>query len=181
MTTRSALVGVVLGVVLLGYGVASAAPADRSDGLTFPVHVQSPDQGVFDGSVHVSSFGVAGDKIVARGLLTGTLVDENGVTTAIVRTVSLPLILPGATVRTAESVAAAASCGILHLELGPLDLDLLGLVVHLDKVVLDISAEPGSGNLLGNLLCAITGLLDGTGINLGLLSNLLNQLLALLT
>lgn len=179
MTTRSALVGVVLGVVLFGYGVASAAPADRSNGLTFPVHVQSPDQGVFDGSVHVSSFGVAGDKVVARGLLTGTLVDENGVTTAIVRTVSLPLILPGATV--AESVAAAASCGILHLELGPLDLDLLGLVVHLDKVVLDISAEPGSGNLLGNLLCAITGLLDGTGINLGLLSNLLNQLLALLT
>ena len=54
----------------------------------------------------------------------------------------------------------AARC--LHLELGPLDLDLLGLVVHLDPVHLDITAVPGAGNLLGNLLCAVAGLLDGT-------------------
>ena len=53
---------------------------------------------------------------------------------------------------------------MLHLVLGPLDLDLLGLVVHLDKVVLDITAVPGAGALLGNLLCAVVGLLDGTGI-----------------
>src|SRR5439155_22364007 len=56
----------------------------------------------------------------------------------------------------------ANACPILHLELGPLDLNLLGLVVHLDRVVLDITAVPGSGNLLGNLLCAIAHLLDMT-------------------
>jgi hypothetical protein len=75
-------------------------------------------------------------------------------------------------------VTALATCDILHLVLGPLDLNLLGLVVHLDQVVLDITAETGSGNLLGNLLCAITGLLDGGGgANL---VELLNTMLALL-
>ena len=71
---------------------------------------------------------------------------------------------------------------MLHLVLGPLDLDLLGLVVHLDKVVLDITAVPGAGALLGNLLCAVVGLLDGTGIGglSGILTNLLNAILGIL-
>ncbi|HET8588491.1 MAG TPA: hypothetical protein VFM01_02580 [Nakamurella sp.] len=69
-----------------------------------------------------------------------------------------------------------ATCPILHLELGPLDLDLLGLRVHLDQVVLDVTAVPGPGNLLGNLLCAVAGLLDGLDLG-GLLGNLLQQLI----
>ena len=77
---------------------------------------------------------------------------------------------------------SAVSCDVLHLVLGPLDLDLLGLVVHLDKVVLDITAVPGAGALLGNLLCAVVGLLDGTGIGglSGILTNLLNAILGIL-
>jgi hypothetical protein len=67
-------------------------------------------------------------------------------------------------------------CPILHLELGPLDLNLLGLRVQLNQVVLDITAIPGPGNLLGNLLCAIAGLLDGVDLS-GILGNLLQNLL----
>jgi hypothetical protein len=67
-------------------------------------------------------------------------------------------------------------CPILHLELGPLDLDLLGLEVHLDRVVLDIRAQPGPGNLLGNLLCAVVALLDGVDLS-GFLADLLQRLL----
>jgi hypothetical protein len=77
------------------------------------------------------------------------------------------------------AAAALGSCDILNLVLGPLDLNLLGLKVHLDKVVLNITAIAGAGNLLGNLLCAVAGLLDGSGI-LGQLSTLLNQILAVL-
>jgi hypothetical protein len=69
---------------------------------------------------------------------------------------------------------ALATCGILNLVLGPLDLDILGLKVHLDRVVLNIVAQSGAGNLLGNLLCAVAGLLDGG------LSGLLSQVRALL-
>jgi hypothetical protein len=76
------------------------------------------------------------------------------------------------------------TCAILHLELGPLDLNLLGLEVILDDcaggpVVVDITAETGKGNLLGNLLC---GLLGGGGIDLGAtLGSILDQLLGALT
>jgi hypothetical protein len=76
-----------------------------------------------------------------------------------------------------------ATCPILHLDLGPLDLNLLGLHVHLNEVVLDVEAIPGPGNLLGNLLCAIAGLLDGIdlgGVLGGLLQNLIDALIRLL-
>ena len=67
-------------------------------------------------------------------------------------------------------------CPILHLELGPLDLNLLGLRVQLNQVVLDVDAIPGPGNLLGNLLCAVAGLLDGVDLG-GVLGNLLQNLI----
>jgi hypothetical protein len=74
------------------------------------------------------------------------------------------------------AVSAAAICPILHLDLGPLTLDLLGLNIDLSRVILDITAVSGAGNLLGNLLCAVTGLLDNpTG-----LAALLNQILDIL-
>jgi hypothetical protein len=72
------------------------------------------------------------------------------------------------------------ACDILHLELGPLDLNLLGLRVQLDDcaggpVVVDITGERGRGNLLGNLLC---GLLNSGRVGLGsLLGDILGQLL----
>ena len=63
------------------------------------------------------------------------------------------------------------ACDILHLELGPVDLTLLGLEVILDDceggpVVLDVSAERGPGNLLGNILCGLLGR-SGLGSTLG--------------
>ena len=56
------------------------------------------------------------------------------------------------------------SCAILSLVLGPLHLDVLGLVIDLNRVVLNIVGQTGAGNLLGNLLCALTGILDGSVI-----------------
>jgi hypothetical protein len=75
--------------------------------------------------------------------------------------------------------AALGSCDVLNLVLGPLDLNLLGLKVHLDKVVLDVTAVAGAGNLLGNLLCAVTHLLDDGSLagDLSKLVDLLNQIL----
>jgi len=57
-------------------------------------------------------------------------------------------------------------CPILHLALGPINLDLLGLNVDTSKICLDITAHEGSGNLLGNLLCDVSHLLDG-GTSIG--------------
>lgn len=74
---------------------------------------------------------------------------------------------------------ASGTCPILNLVLGPVDLNLLGLMVHLNQVVLTITAQSGPGNLLGNLLCTVANLLNG-GTLLGALANLLNQILSLL-
>jgi hypothetical protein len=80
-----------------------------------------------------------------------------------------------------SAVAAGAACQVLDLVLGPLDLNLLGLKVHLNRVVLNIEADPGAGALLGNLLCAVAGLLDGPSLLEQLrLSNVLNRILSIL-
>ena len=44
--------------------------------------------------------------------------------------------------------------------LNPIDLNLLGLRVATSRIEALIEAVPGANALLGNLLCAITGLLD---------------------
>jgi len=56
--------------------------------------------------------------------------------------------------------SAQAGCEILNLNIQPIDLDLLGLVVHTDTIHAVVTAVPGAGKLLGNLLCAVAGLLD---------------------
>jgi len=61
-------------------------------------------------------------------------------------------------------------------------LNLLGLAIHLNQIVLTITAVPGAGNLLGNLLCAVANLLNGGSLStlLSNLANLLNQIIAAL-
>ncbi len=123
---------------------------------------------------------------VVQGDVTATLRRSNGrlVGHAVRHDVVLPVNAPGAHTRRTAMAAQAASCTILHLVLGPLNLNLLGLAVHLNRVVLDITANSGSGNLLGNLLCAVAHLLDNTSPSLTdllQLSSLLNRIIGLLT
>jgi hypothetical protein len=114
----------------------------------------------------------------ARGLINGVVHNADGSTKtfSVMRTMRVKSVNGDAV--NARTANARAACDILNLVLGPLDLDLLGLQVHLDRVVLNIVAQSGAGNLLGNLLCAVAGLLDG-GLQgaLGRLVQLLNQIL----
>ncbi len=122
----------------------------------------------FTGTLEVSKIAQRNGELVALGTVTGTVTDALGGTVATAnQSVTLPVNI------------VTATCDILELTLGPLDLNLLGLIVHLDTVHLEIDAESGPGNLLGNLLCAVAGLLDGAG-PLGAIANLLNQILAIL-
>jgi hypothetical protein len=131
-----------------------------------PINGTTADGGTFVGTFDLARFAVKEGQLVALGILNGTLKNAAGVVIGQVRNVAAELGVG----------AATGSCTILHLELGPLDLDLLGLVVHLNRVVLDITAVPGPGNLLGNLLCAIANLLN-TRAPLDILSDALNGLL----
>ncbi|HEY4452330.1 MAG TPA: hypothetical protein VGN13_12145 [Solirubrobacteraceae bacterium] len=54
----------------------------------------------------------------------------------------------------ATTSAVGPTCPILNLVLGPLHLDLLGLVVDLNQVHLTVNAEP-NGGVLGSLFCGL--------------------------
>jgi hypothetical protein len=164
---------------------APAAPSPRAENaagsLTSEVSGTFTDAlgglGAVTGTFSPTKFANQGGEIVATGILTSTLTDSVGslVGTA-QKSVTMAVELP-----TGGQPNARIACDVLNLVLGPLHLDLLGLVVDLNRVVLDIVAQSGAGNLLGNLLCAITNLLNG-GLNLplGFLTQLLNQILAIL-
>jgi hypothetical protein len=57
---------------------------------------------------------------------------------------------------------AAPECPILNLQLGPIDLNLLGLRVQTSPICLRITAVPGA--LLGDLLCGLANALSGIGL-----------------
>ena len=166
-------------VMLVGAGTASAqsttsVPASQKVAITGA----AKNGKTFTGTYAIKRFEKSGGKLVAVGTLTGKLKGR----TVKRSNVAIPASLTGSG-NSSGAQSAQASCSILHLVLGPLDLNLLGLRVQLNTVRLDITAVPGAGNLLGNLLCALTGILDQNGALTGALNNLasaLNALLALL-
>jgi hypothetical protein len=160
---KNLTMAVIIALSSMASWSASPAEAQTGSGLTIPITGTSAG-GSFDGTFTLIRFVSNSGALAAVGTLTGTLTTAAGETVGIVRNLTLPVTIGDAT------------CDILHLELGPLSLDLLGLQVDLSRIVLDITAQAGAGNLVGNLLCGVAGLLD----NPGGLAKLLNQILAIL-
>jgi hypothetical protein len=164
---------VLVGAFLIGPLTADAKPpANAGDGaLTTDVTGTFTDAlggtGTFVSTFTAQQFSSSGGTLTVLGTVTGTLTDSTGA------------VLGTATQQITTAVQATATCEILTLTLGPLDLDLLGLVVYLDQVNLEITAEQGPGNLLGNLLCAVAGLLDN-GLSLNIVADLLNTIIDVL-
>ena len=178
MTPRLRLSMIVLtvlaamGLSFAGAGVAGAAPSAPAAAAPVPALATpitgTADNGSFAGTFTPSKFSAQNGNLLATGVLTGTVSDSSGAAIGTVtRTVTMPATI------------AAVTCQVLNLVLGPLHLDLLGLVIDLNQVHLLINVVQAPGNLLGNLLCAITHLLDGTP-TAGGLAALLNAILALL-
>ena len=134
----------------------------------------------FEGDLTLKRFIKRNGKLKAVGRLDGTVFTRSGGERGVVenKKVRVPVKIRDGRNLAARSTVLA-TCDILRLVLGPLDLNLLGLRVQLNRVVLNITAEAGPGNLLGNLLCAVAGLLDRGGL-LGILRNLLNAILDVL-
>jgi hypothetical protein len=135
----------------------------------------------FDGQMRFTNFQVvqgATNSVVANGVLKGQFKDASGKTIATLDgagfTAPVSDINTGGTAPaggfTAQAIPLPTGCTILNLVLGPLQLNLLGLVLTIpDVVTIDLTAVPGGG-LLGDLLCAVANLLSG-GLG-GLLGNL---------
>jgi hypothetical protein len=140
--------------------------------LIFPANQAMPGGTYTLTSIQVTRFNYTGvNQLTVDGVF--TFRDAAGAT----RTenfVNAPATLKGSRAPT------AAVCDILTLDIGAIHLDLLGLVVDLAPVNLDITAVSGPGNLLGNLLCAVAGLLDANPGNFSGITALLTQINALL-
>ena len=159
-------------VTMFAFAPTNLAEAKKGSTFSVPVTGTFTDAlggtGTFVGSLLLQSFKVQNGAIVAVGTLTGTLTDSVG---TVLGTTTQQVTLPVSNM--------SATCQVLHLELGPLDLNLLGLMVHLDKVVLDITAQQGGG-LLGDLLCSLADLISNGSASLNSILTFLNNILALL-
>jgi hypothetical protein len=164
--------GSVSGAALAVAGVAGLSTPHRAMAqgvLEFPVIFEGV-LGSFEGLFTVTEFAIQQGQLVALGTLTGDVFDAAGNLLGPIDPLALAIpFLDG---------ISGTTCEILTLVLGPLHLELLGLVVDLNQIVLEITGETGS--LLGDLLCSIADLLSGNGGALGRLRNLLNQLLGAL-
>ena len=163
MNRRKAMLGVAAGS-LAATTVSFAQNAQGNQGNRGPIGTNlltslPGGQGTFA----IQRFAAVGGVLNAIGTLTAA----NGwVTTLAVPASVQPPLAPD----------PPLTCPILTLTLGPINLNLLGLVVSVPTpITINIVAIPGPGNLLGNLLCAIANLL-----NSGPLATILNQLVALL-
>ena len=138
-------------VGLIAAPAVSAAPPSRGAALTEEVTGTIVATGAeYTGTLTVENIRRVGDQLVADVSLT-----------RLTGTTPVPMQL---------------GCDILTLDVGAIFLDLLGLQVDIAPISIDITAVPGAGNLLGNLLCAVAGLLDGPSP----LGTLIDRLLAII-
>jgi len=168
-------------VVLGAAGTASAAQQPATTPLTKKVALTGNKQ--FKGTYTIDRFTTRNGKMVAVGTVKGKL-RKNGKTKSVRKSgVRMPASLlgagPASGAKASQLPNLPGACQVLNLVLGPINLNLLGLVVRTNQINVRIDAVPGAGNLLGNLLCGITGILNPTGA-LGQLTGALNQLTAAL-
>lgn len=144
------------------------APADLLTNIN--VTQTLADGSTLAGLLTITELGLVDGALVATGTLVGTVTSPLGVVTQFTQTFTDTAL---------SLIGSAGACDILTLDLGPIFLDLLGLQVDLSAINLDIVAQSGPGNLLGNLLCAVAHLLDGPGALAGIL-NILGQINSIL-
>ena len=141
-------------------------------GLTVPVNTTLSVAGIAHevvGTIGITHIDVTETRdLLADGLFKGTI---DGVAVTQYFT-DVPLDLSRTAPATADAVIQSQHlgdneigvCDVLFLDIGPIHLDLLGVVLDVAPIVIDLDAQAGPGNLLGNLLCALLGLLDGAAL-----------------
>jgi hypothetical protein len=191
--------GLVL-LLLAGVMPAAAETTHPQAVLTLPAVGAFRGGGDFEGTISINRFEQRENQVVAIGFVAGVLTRGNhkigtGVTgekewpvairsggIVIARghasgTVKPSLIAfsPGTRSAGRYVLAQAASCPVLDVALGPINVNLLGFEVALGAVALNIGGEMGTP--LGDLVCSASDLLG----RVAEVVNLLNSLLGLIT
>jgi hypothetical protein len=175
---------------------AAAARADQParNALVLPLTGAASGGVTFNGAVAVQRFLQRDGQVFAIGAVSGNLSGPAG---PIGTSISLPVAFPvrvgnGLTARAERGfirpvslsardsgarvmLAQATTCGVLHLDLGAVNLNLLGVVVTTTPVTIDINGD--TGGALGNLVCTVLSTVN----NVVGLVNSLNSILGLVT
>ena len=172
----------------------SAEPPQAPKALILPLTGVGTDGVTFNGTVAVQRFVQRNGQVFAIGAVSGSLSGPTGpIGTSIYLPVAFPVrVGPGVIARADHGLiqpaslsaahygvhmifAQASTCGVLHLELGSVNLNLLGVMVATTPVTIDVNGD--TGGPLGNLVCAILATVN----NVVGLVNLLNSLLGVVT
>jgi hypothetical protein len=186
MRLRMLVVAAVTSLALVAVGVPVASAANGTSKppkvtsiaplYKLPVSGAAKNGKKFSGTYAIQRFVVKSGKVYSVGTLKGRLKGRKVTRYGVMIPASLKGGANGAQ-------TSQATCQVLHLVLGPINLNLLGLRITLGggpnanlPIVLDITAVRGGG-ILGDLLCGLTDSLSGT---LGQLNGQLQQLAATL-
>jgi hypothetical protein len=184
--------GVALTSVLLLAGTY-ASPAEAqllgsTTPLAVPVTGSVTGGGTFVGTLSIQRFAVQGTATVAVAAIAGAIVNapagvevQTGVRTNINLPVTVSAGLPIAyRSRSGGPVLMRVSqvCGsAAHIQIGGSMVDLAGAQVMLNPVALDVGAN--AGGLIGSLVCQVLGLVGNPTMLVGVLNQLLAQLVGL--
>jgi hypothetical protein len=142
---RGLLALAVLALTLVvGASTAAAAPAPARSGA------DAPAAGNVQVRFVMKKFVRQGKKLVAQGEAIATYTPVTGAPTTVTKPFNATVVTGGR-----SFAALQRTCSVLSLVVGPLDLNLLGLMVHLDKVTLNITAQ-SNGGVLGSLFCSLS-------------------------
>ena len=172
---------------------ASKAEPPSPKALVLPLAGTGANGETFSGTVAVQRFVQKDGHVYAIGIVSGSLSGPLGpIGTAVYLPAAFLVRVNGQTARVEDGrihpaslsapghgarlmLVQATTCGVLHLDLGAINLNLLGVVVTTTPVTIDINGD--TGGPLGALVCAVLATLN----NVVGLVNLLNSLLSLVT
>ena len=154
MRLRTACLALLAATAVLAIGAATASPGSAAQQTLRPTAASPVKVGV---RYTIKKFARQGNRLVAHG----TVITRYAAPSGAVKTSRQPFTAKVA-VRgqrlakgNARPAAAQTICPVLALTIERVDLNLLGLIVHLDRVHLIITAD-SEGGLLGNLLCGLS-------------------------
>jgi hypothetical protein len=183
---------VTISFVLLPAAVRAEQPF-APKALVLPLSGTGADGVTFKGVVAVQRFVHRNGEVFAMGAVSGSLSGPAGpIGTAVYLPVAFPVHVDGQSARMEDRyidpasvsahdygarviLAQASTCGVLHLDLGAVDLNLLGVAVTTTPLTIDINGN--TGGPLGNLVCTVLSTVN----NVVGLVNLLNSILGLVT
>jgi hypothetical protein len=194
MTRRRVTTAALAAISLAAFAGLSGSTQARSRAARTPMNAGlrlaitgTTDAGTaFTGTFTLQRFAARGDVVVAVGFIQGSA----GLTpsTILRGPVELPVTIgagaaaAGASARQTAGagrrlLVQAQTCPVLHLDLGAVNLDLLGLQVTTAPIVIDIVASGGGTDVLGSLICTVLE----TVANVIAVVDLLNNILGLVT